>query len=163
MVRASCPVAVFFRDVAFDTERKLINLRFASASVFDRHATVQADFVFHVWVTFSKYSVQLRRSAAHNQQLHLIGSARAIWFRIARLASYHREVEHLVVGIRYSIVSRTMKAPMVAGILIKENMEILGSDGMHVGFVDHVAGHDAVRLSGDDPDAGGEPHEIPLS
>ena len=52
---------------------------------------------------------------------------------------------------------------MVAAILIKENMEVLGSDGMHVGFVDHVVDHDAVRLSGDDSDAGGEPHEIPLS
>jgi hypothetical protein len=56
-----------------------------------------------------------------------------------------------------------MEEPMVAAILIKENMEVLGSDGVHVGFVDHVVGHDAVRLSGDDREAGGEPHEIPLS
>ena len=52
---------------------------------------------------------------------------------------------------------------MVASILIKENMEVLGSDGFHVGFVDHLTGHDAVRLSADDSDAGGETHEIPLS
>ena len=52
---------------------------------------------------------------------------------------------------------------MVAATLIKENMEVLGSDGNHVGFVDHLAGPDAVRLAGDNPDAGGDPREIPLS
>ncbi len=52
---------------------------------------------------------------------------------------------------------------MVAAILIKENMEVLGSDGIHVGFVDHLAGPDAVRLATEDPEAGDEPHDIPLS
>jgi hypothetical protein len=56
-----------------------------------------------------------------------------------------------------------MEEPMVAAILIKENMEVLGSDGTHIGFVDHLADHDAVRLTADDSDAEGEPHEIPLS
>jgi hypothetical protein len=52
---------------------------------------------------------------------------------------------------------------MVAAVLIKENMEVLGSDGMHVGFVDHLAGPDAVCLATEDPEDGGEPREIPLS
>jgi hypothetical protein len=52
---------------------------------------------------------------------------------------------------------------MVAATLIKENMEVLGSDGMHIGVVDYLADHDAVRLTADDPDAHGEAHEIPLS
>ncbi|HEY7298880.1 MAG TPA: DUF2171 domain-containing protein [Xanthobacteraceae bacterium] len=52
---------------------------------------------------------------------------------------------------------------MVAAILIKENMEVLGSDGIHVGFVDHMAGPDAVRLATEDEDAGSAPREIPLS
>ena len=52
---------------------------------------------------------------------------------------------------------------MFATTLIKENMEVLGSDGMHVGFVYHLLDHEAVRLIADDPDASGEPHEIPLS
>jgi hypothetical protein len=56
-----------------------------------------------------------------------------------------------------------MEEPMVAAILIKENMEVLGSDGIHVGFVDHMAGPDAVRLATEDEDAGSAPREIPLS
>jgi hypothetical protein len=52
---------------------------------------------------------------------------------------------------------------MIAAILIKENMEVLGSDGAHVGTVDHLEGADAVRLAKDDPEAGGEHHYIPLS
>src|SRR5262249_25479716 len=59
--------------------------------------------------------------------------------------------------------SRPVEEPMVAPVLIKENMEVLGSDGINVGFVDHLAGPDAVMLSRDDPDAGGEPPEVPLS
>jgi hypothetical protein len=56
-----------------------------------------------------------------------------------------------------------MEDPMVATTLIKENMEVLGSDGIHVGFVDRLVDHEAVRLTANDPDAGGEAHEIPLS
>jgi len=52
---------------------------------------------------------------------------------------------------------------MVAAILIRENMEVLGSDGVHVGIVDHLEGAAEVKLARDDPDAGGEPHYIPLS
>ena len=35
-----------------------------------------------------------------------------------------------------------MEEPMVAATLIKENMEVLGSDGMHIGVVDQLADHD---------------------
>ena len=52
---------------------------------------------------------------------------------------------------------------MIAPILIQENMEVLGSDGMHVGTVDHIEGVDSVMLAKDDPDAGGQSHYIPLS
>jgi len=52
---------------------------------------------------------------------------------------------------------------MVAAILIKENMEVLGSDGVHVGTVEHMEGVEVVRLAKEDPEAGGEPHYIPLA
>jgi hypothetical protein len=52
---------------------------------------------------------------------------------------------------------------MIAPTMIKQNMEVLGSDGAHVGIVDHLEGGDAVRLAKDDPDAGGENHLIPLA
>jgi hypothetical protein len=54
-------------------------------------------------------------------------------------------------------------AHMVAPVMIKEHMEVLGSDGVHVGTVDHLEGRDQVKLTKDDPDAGGEHHFIPLA
>jgi len=56
-----------------------------------------------------------------------------------------------------------MEELMVAPMMIKENMEVLGSDGVHVGTVDQMEGADAVKLAKDDPDAGGEHHFIPLA
>jgi hypothetical protein len=44
---------------------------------------------------------------------------------------------------------------------IRERMEVVGSDGDHVGTVDHKE-TDRVILSGDDPKAGGKPHLISL-
>ena len=52
---------------------------------------------------------------------------------------------------------------MIAPTMIKQNMEVLGSDGAHVGTVDQLEGGDAVRLAKDDRDAGGENHSIPLA
>ena len=49
---------------------------------------------------------------------------------------------------------------MVAPTMIKEHMEVLGADGVHVGTVDQLEGRDQVKLTKDDPDAGGEHHFI---
>ena len=40
---------------------------------------------------------------------------------------------------------------------IKERMEVVGSDGGHVGVVDNLAG-DLIKLAEDDPEAEGERH-----
>ena len=45
---------------------------------------------------------------------------------------------------------------------IREHMEVVGSDGQHVGTVDHVNG-DQIKLTRKDPAAGGEHHLIPTS
>jgi hypothetical protein len=42
---------------------------------------------------------------------------------------------------------------------IQEHMEVLGSDGKHVGAVDHKES-DRIILTRDDPKAGGKPHLI---
>src|SRR4051812_38063857 len=52
---------------------------------------------------------------------------------------------------------------MVAPMMIKEHMEVLGSDGVHVGTVDHLEGQDQMKLTKTDPDADGEHHFIPLA
>ena len=45
---------------------------------------------------------------------------------------------------------------------IKEHMEVLGSDGKHIGTVDHVEGADKIKLTKSDPQSGGQHHVIPL-
>jgi hypothetical protein len=59
--------------------------------------------------------------------------------------------------------SNMMEALMVVPTLIKEHMEVLGSDGAHVGTVDHMEGADEIKLTKDDRDAAGEDHYIPLA
>ena len=45
---------------------------------------------------------------------------------------------------------------------IKEHMEVLGSDGQHVGTVDHMDGADKIKLAKSDT-KDGKHHFIPLS
>ena len=52
---------------------------------------------------------------------------------------------------------------MVAPMMIKDHMEVIGSDGVHVGMVDHLEGRDLVKLTKDDVDAGDAHHFIPLA
>ena len=43
---------------------------------------------------------------------------------------------------------------------IQAHMEVVGSDGQHVGMVDHTESADQIVLTSDDPKAGGKPHLI---
>jgi hypothetical protein len=43
---------------------------------------------------------------------------------------------------------------------IREHMEVLGSDGKHVGTVDHIEGDDRIKLTKNDPNADGQHHFI---
>jgi len=45
---------------------------------------------------------------------------------------------------------------------IREHMEVLGSDGKHVGTVDHLQGADQIKLTKNDPAAGGKHHFISI-
>jgi hypothetical protein len=45
---------------------------------------------------------------------------------------------------------------------IKEHMEVLGSDGKHIGTVDHLEGKNHIKLTRKDPSAGGKHHFIPV-
>jgi hypothetical protein len=55
------------------------------------------------------------------------------------------------------------RSTLVAPVVIREHIKVLGSDGVHVGTVDHPEGRDQVKLTKNDPDAGGEHHFIPLA
>jgi len=45
---------------------------------------------------------------------------------------------------------------------IKEHMEVIGSDGKHVGTVDSVEAPDKIKLTKSDPQSGGQHHFIPV-
>ena len=50
---------------------------------------------------------------------------------------------------------------MVDTTKIREHMEVLGSDGQHVGTVDHIEGSNQIKLTKTDPAAGGKHHLLP--
>jgi hypothetical protein len=45
---------------------------------------------------------------------------------------------------------------------IKEHMEVIGSDGAHVGTVDCTKDEDKIVLTKSDPKSGGQHHVIPI-
>lgn len=45
---------------------------------------------------------------------------------------------------------------------IREDMEVIGSDGEHIGRVDQMEGTDKIRLTRRDPASGGEDRIIPI-
>jgi hypothetical protein len=50
---------------------------------------------------------------------------------------------------------------MIQPSMIREHMEILASDGVHVGVVDHLEG-DRVKVTKSDPVSEGQHHYFPL-
>ena len=51
----------------------------------------------------------------------------------------------------------------VALAAIREQMEVVGSDGRHVGTIDHEDDDERIVLSANDPKAGGQPHLISIA
>jgi len=45
---------------------------------------------------------------------------------------------------------------------IREHMDVVGSDGQHIGTVDHLEGADDIKLTKGDAAAGGKHHMIPV-
>jgi hypothetical protein len=50
---------------------------------------------------------------------------------------------------------------MAQSFLIRQNMEVLGSDGSHVGTVEQIHDSETIKLACDE--AGGESHYIPMT
>ncbi|TWI55520.1 hypothetical protein IQ22_01444 [Pseudomonas duriflava] len=46
---------------------------------------------------------------------------------------------------------------------IQEHAEVIGSDGQHIGTVDHMEGSDRIKLTKQDQESQGKHHYIPLS
>jgi hypothetical protein len=49
---------------------------------------------------------------------------------------------------------------MTKTLNVEVHMEVVGSDGQHVGTVDHLEGADKIKLTKDDPKSGGKHHFI---
>jgi hypothetical protein len=51
---------------------------------------------------------------------------------------------------------------MFKSLDIQERMEVVGSDGKHIGTVDHMEGAERILLAQDDPKAAGQHHLISI-
>jgi hypothetical protein len=51
---------------------------------------------------------------------------------------------------------------MFKSLDIQKHMEVVGSDGKHVGTIDHLEGPERILLTRDDPKAGGQHHLISI-
>src|SRR5205823_15020509 len=52
---------------------------------------------------------------------------------------------------------------VIAARMIAQNMEVVGSDGLHVGVVDQVEGADEIKLANETSESDGQVHYIPLA
>ncbi|MFO1349546.1 MAG: DUF2171 domain-containing protein [Gammaproteobacteria bacterium] len=52
---------------------------------------------------------------------------------------------------------------MIDAMQIREHMKVVGSDGEHVGTVDHMDGDRMIKLAKNDSTAQGQHHWIPLN
>jgi hypothetical protein len=64
------------------------------------------------------------------------------------------QIGYLAGSIIYAVLGRHV------ALSIQERMEVVGSDGQHVGTIDHNKTADQLVLAADDPKAGGKPHLI---
>ena len=55
------------------------------------------------------------------------------------------------------------ESKMIDSSEIREHMEVVGSDGEHVGTVDRCEGTDIIKLTKNDPAAEGKHHYIPMA
>lgn len=69
------------------------------------------------------------------------------------------QISYLVGSMTRAVVERLVQLGRNVAMDIQEHMEVVGSDGRHVGTVDHTEATEVV-LTGDDPKAGGKPHLI---
>ena len=51
---------------------------------------------------------------------------------------------------------------MINTAQIREHMEVLGADGVHVGVVDHMDGANKIKLTKSDPVSEGVHHFVPV-
>jgi hypothetical protein len=75
------------------------------------------------------------------------------------------QIGYLIGSVASPALERlgTLGRKAYAALNIHKDMEVVGSDGRHVGTVDHTESADRIVLSGDDPKARGKPHLISIN
>jgi hypothetical protein len=78
------------------------------------------------------------------------------------LAATALQVSYLIGGTAQAIFAWhvPLEKNTDVTLIIQDHMEVVGSDGEHVGTVDHTENADRIVLTGDDPKPGGTPHLI---
>ena len=76
------------------------------------------------------------------------------------LAAATLQVSYLIGALAQAMRHVPLEKNTDVALIIQDHMEVVGSDGEHVGTVDHTENADRIVLTGDDPKAGGKPHLI---
>ena len=84
--------------------------------------------------------------------------ARFVAFTIVLVATV-LQISYLLGSVTRAAIEGLVPFGRNLALDIQEHMEVVGSDGQHVGTVDHIEAVELV-LTGDDPKAGGKPHLI---
>ena len=86
------------------------------------------------------------------------------WWAVLTIVSVAStlQISYLVGSITSTALARHVQLQRYKDVAlnIQEHMEVVGSDGKHVGTVDHSESADRIVLTGDDPKADGKPHLI---
>ena len=131
---------------------------------------------FNVFVLFPAISVALLGTAAvgigRGERLGFVvltivfvGSALQIGYLvgvIARAVWASHRVLNANAPRKLARVGGRHHFSMFKSLDVQDHMEVVGSDGKHVGTVDHKESADLITLTKDDPNAGGRPHLISI-
>ncbi len=75
------------------------------------------------------------------------------------------QMSYLIGSIVPAAVARRVRVPILNPLVIniQQHMEVVGSDGQHVGTIDHTENASRIVLTADDPKADGRPHLISVN
>jgi hypothetical protein len=94
-----------------------------------------------------------------------VGSALQIGYLagiVTRAVLASIRVPNAEVPQNFAYVGGQHSFSMFKSLDVQDHMEVVGSDGEHVGTVDHKETADRIILTKDDPKAGGRPHLISI-
>jgi hypothetical protein len=117
---------------------------------------------FNVFILFPAFIV-----AALGAGLIEIARGDQAWFVIVTIFLVVTAIQlgYLIGSVASPALERlgTLGRKAYLALNIHKHMEVVGSDGRHVGTVDHTASAARIVLSGDDPKARGKPHLISIN